>query len=140
MRCCSSPNLSLQEYCAVSALQGTRTHINATHFKPDLRFVALIFRHSAALFTTLCVEDTACIHGPWFFVVVTIIGLCLSLFFLVSSSKPNVSFFDGALQVISLYFQLCTLRFIFLLQKRMFNTVFSGAYNRALQIRFFGCI
>jgi len=39
-------------------------------------------------------------------VVVTIVGLAISFFFLISSSKPEVSFFDGALQVLSLYFQL----------------------------------
>jgi hypothetical protein len=74
----------------------------------------LIFSHSAALFTTICAENSACIHGPWFFVVVTIAGLALSLFFLVSSSKPDVSFFDGALQVISLYFQLCEYLYAFI--------------------------
>jgi hypothetical protein len=70
-----------------------------THFAP-------IRRYSAALFTTQCVENSQCNNGPWFFVVVTISGLALSLFFLVTSSKPDVSFFDGALQVLSLYFQI----------------------------------
>jgi hypothetical protein len=64
-------------------------------------------RYSAALFTTSCIENSKCNNGAWFFVVVVLIGICVSLFFLVSSSKPKVSFFNGALQVVSLYFQIC---------------------------------
>jgi len=64
------------------------------------------------LFTTNCVPNSDCNGGPWFFVVVTIVGLAVSFFFLISSSKPQVSFFDGALQVLSLYFQLCELPLI----------------------------
>jgi hypothetical protein len=66
----------------------------------------LCFRFSAALFTTNCIENSQCENGPWFFVVVTIIGLAISLFFLVTSSTPEVSFFNGALQVVSLHFQI----------------------------------
>jgi len=76
--------------------------VRVIHFAP-------VRRYSAALFTTQCVENSRCNNGPWFFIVVTISGLALSFFFLVTSSKPDVSFFDGALQVLSLYFQLCKL-------------------------------
>lgn len=106
-------NVSSKVFCVASVPPGRRFHFHSA-LNASCAHICLIFSHSAALFTTICAENSACIHGPWFFVVVTIAGLALSLFFLVSSSKPDVSFFDGALQVISLYFQLCEYLYAFI--------------------------
>ncbi len=91
-------NPDLDAFC-IGVLRGTSPVQNAA--SPCTR------RYSAALFTTSCIENSKCTNGPWFFVVVVFIGICVSLFFLVTSSKPKVSFFNGALQVVSLYFQIC---------------------------------
>ncbi len=67
----------------------------------------------------------------------------MSLFFLVSSSKPEVSFFDGALQVMSLYFQLREHHFIYL--QFLYFSYFvidrcSCPHLWTVRIWFFGCV